>query len=302
MASSPVATALVSEIVALHGEIVTAARTSLDKAIRIGELLASAKAGLPHGQWLPWLKANIPFAERTARNYMRCHTERDRLKSASVADLTDAYRLLAPPAEPDATQLDEQRQADYARLRILGHRLASPDLTIQDCVTIKNEAGEMEKYWGKVSLDAERNLGIVLNEAEKLGIKDEVLAEVNRVLRASQPASKFIPEPGHVLQGHGVIGGTHYVAFIVPYVQQGFYFVNVISSDAGRKDSPGTMDFLRKPIRGDYLGGVIETYVPNAEALTWEQGPCAKPWEYDELAYSSHQHYMDALLKGDTAA
>jgi len=94
------------EIVDLHNSIMAAALTSLDKAIRAGELLASIKAGLPHGEWLPWVKANLPFAERTARNYMRCHAERNRLKSASVADLTDAYRLLAPPpaskAEPYA--------------------------------------------------------------------------------------------------------------------------------------------------------------------------------------------------------
>ena len=37
-ASSPAASGLVSEIVALHGEIITATRTSLDKAIRIGAI------------------------------------------------------------------------------------------------------------------------------------------------------------------------------------------------------------------------------------------------------------------------
>ena len=91
---------IVSEIASLHGEILTAARTSLDKAIRIGELLVGIKGDLAHGQWLPWLKTNVPFAERTARNYMRCHVERDRLKTASVADLGEAYRLLAAPSEP----------------------------------------------------------------------------------------------------------------------------------------------------------------------------------------------------------
>ena len=35
---------------------------------------------------------------------MRCHTERERLKSASVADLADAYRLLSAPAAPTADQ------------------------------------------------------------------------------------------------------------------------------------------------------------------------------------------------------
>jgi hypothetical protein len=42
-----------SEINRLHGEICQAARTTIEKAIRIGELLAEQKAGLKHGQWLP---------------------------------------------------------------------------------------------------------------------------------------------------------------------------------------------------------------------------------------------------------
>jgi hypothetical protein len=98
---------LVSEILALHGEILIAAHNSLTKAIRIGELLVGIKADLAHGEWLPWLKANMPFAERSARNYMRCHAERDRLKSANVADLGEAYRLLAPPQADTPPAKDE---------------------------------------------------------------------------------------------------------------------------------------------------------------------------------------------------
>jgi hypothetical protein len=80
-------------------------------------LLAGIKASLTHGQWLPWLKGNIPFAERTARNYMRCHAERDRLKSANVADLGEAYRLLSPPPdnEPE-TKTPEQLISEAAKL------------------------------------------------------------------------------------------------------------------------------------------------------------------------------------------
>jgi hypothetical protein len=98
---------VVSEIVALHGEIVTAARTSLDKAIRIGELLAAQKASMKHGQWLPWIKENLPFAEVTAQRYMRCYVRRDELKSVTVTDLGDAYHLLSAPAEPKPVTKDE---------------------------------------------------------------------------------------------------------------------------------------------------------------------------------------------------
>jgi DUF3102 family protein len=87
----------VAEIARLHQEILAAARTSVEKAIRIGELLTAAKSKLRHGEWLPWLRKNVVFSERTARNYMRCFESRDLLKSATLADLTDAYRLLCVP-------------------------------------------------------------------------------------------------------------------------------------------------------------------------------------------------------------
>lgn len=90
------------EIIALHGEILQAARTSLGKALRVGELLEDVKGGLEHGEWLPWVKSNLPFSERTARNYIRVYQERDRLKSATVADLTQAYRLLEEKKEDTA--------------------------------------------------------------------------------------------------------------------------------------------------------------------------------------------------------
>jgi hypothetical protein len=37
----------------------------LEKAIRIGELLVTQKAECGHGNWLPWIKANLDFSEQT---------------------------------------------------------------------------------------------------------------------------------------------------------------------------------------------------------------------------------------------
>lgn len=89
---SPVAA---SEINRLHAKIFAALRTSIQDAIRIGELLSEERRRAGHGNWLPWIKANLEFSECTARNYIRVYENRDRLKSANVADLTDAYCLLA---------------------------------------------------------------------------------------------------------------------------------------------------------------------------------------------------------------
>ena len=82
------------EIVRLHSEVVGHLRQSLEKAIRIGLLLSEQKQVLKHGEFIPWLEANIPFTDRTARNYMRLYQERDRIKTEMVSDLKGAYALL----------------------------------------------------------------------------------------------------------------------------------------------------------------------------------------------------------------
>lgn len=104
-------TAHVAEINRLHREIDAALRTSLEKAIRIGELLAEQKAALRHGQWGAWVEANLSFTIRTATNYMGLYKNRNRLKSETVSDLAGAYRLLAAPrndANDDAVHADTE--------------------------------------------------------------------------------------------------------------------------------------------------------------------------------------------------
>ncbi len=46
----------ISEISQLHSEIAGYIKVTLEKAIRIGELLAEQKAGMDHGTWLPWME------------------------------------------------------------------------------------------------------------------------------------------------------------------------------------------------------------------------------------------------------
>ena len=85
------------QISRLHADIQDHLRTTLDHAIQIGELLAAQKADLEHGQWLPWLRDNAPFSERVARDYIRFYERREELKTASLADLSDARRYLSEP-------------------------------------------------------------------------------------------------------------------------------------------------------------------------------------------------------------
>ena len=90
----PASAAIVAadEINRLHHEIDNMARTAPEKAIRIGELLAEQHACCKHGEWLPWLKANVQFSSKTAYNYEGIYRERS--KFVNVTNLAEAYRLL----------------------------------------------------------------------------------------------------------------------------------------------------------------------------------------------------------------
>jgi hypothetical protein len=93
----------IDEIRQLHADVLTAARTTLDRAITAGGKLSSVRAKLKHGQWLPFVK-HVGIDDQTARNYIRVWDNRDRLKSLNVRNLTEAYAAMLPakPSEPTA--------------------------------------------------------------------------------------------------------------------------------------------------------------------------------------------------------
>jgi hypothetical protein len=82
---------LAEQINAEHASALSAARTALEHARRAGQLLAEAKKQCPHGQWLPWLKANVSFSERTAQKYLRLAERWEELtaKAPYGADMND---------------------------------------------------------------------------------------------------------------------------------------------------------------------------------------------------------------------
>jgi DUF3102 family protein len=80
----------------------------VSRAIKAGELLKEAKAKMPHGEWLLWLKKQCELSQRTAQRYMKLADDRPKIervqreKNATVADLTlnQALKLFKPPPNP----------------------------------------------------------------------------------------------------------------------------------------------------------------------------------------------------------
>ncbi|MFK4725850.1 hypothetical protein ABIE89_006950 [Bradyrhizobium niftali] len=63
-----------------HEATSDALRSSAEHGMAAGDLLVEAKAKVPHGQWLPWLKDNCAMSERTAQLYMRLAKNREAIE------------------------------------------------------------------------------------------------------------------------------------------------------------------------------------------------------------------------------
>jgi hypothetical protein len=66
---------LAEQIKSAHAHAEEGVRSSMTHALRAGELLTQAKARLPHGSWLPWLKHDCHVNKRTAQGYMRLYSK-----------------------------------------------------------------------------------------------------------------------------------------------------------------------------------------------------------------------------------
>ncbi|MCK9570950.1 DUF3102 domain-containing protein [Candidatus Pacearchaeota archaeon] len=99
------------EIKRLHEGIEAKMRTSVQDAIRIGEILSSVKEKKEHGDFLPWVKT-LPFTERTAQRYIQVFQHRD--KTDRVSDLQEAYKQVETLEAQE--KLSEGKKA---RLRII---------------------------------------------------------------------------------------------------------------------------------------------------------------------------------------
>jgi Protein of unknown function (DUF3102) len=96
-----------------HRQAIAHAREALHHAKRCGDLLLIEKAKLGHGEWLPWLAANVEISERQVQRYMHVAENWAAIEESAasqnrpVSDLSmrGALELLQPPTL--AEQLDE---------------------------------------------------------------------------------------------------------------------------------------------------------------------------------------------------
>jgi phage N-6-adenine-methyltransferase len=112
-------------------EIHRLSRRAASDIIEIGTHLTAIKSALPHGQWLPWLRAEFGWGETTARRFMQIA---DRFQHANLDDLPIAPSALHILSDPGVS--DDACTAAIERAR------AGERITIADAKAIVAEERE----------------------------------------------------------------------------------------------------------------------------------------------------------------
>lgn len=84
---------LLRQIKELHSQIQNDSEQSLNRALKLGSILQTQKERIGHGNFVKWIKKFLPFSERTSRNYLTLHKNKEKIKKAHVKSLSEAYQL-----------------------------------------------------------------------------------------------------------------------------------------------------------------------------------------------------------------
>jgi hypothetical protein len=102
----------VQEIKVLHQEVRGAIKMTVDKVIRIGELLTQCKEEYgTHGLWMAWLESNkesLGFGYVTANNYIHAYERRNDPQIYTGVNLKDIYYPQLEHKKPVKAEPKEQ--------------------------------------------------------------------------------------------------------------------------------------------------------------------------------------------------
>lgn len=87
-----IAKTYIQQINTLHSNIEGKLRSTVQDAIKLGELLTNVKKELPHGAFLNWIKVNCNFTDRTSENYMKLYNYKSKIEILS--NLPEAYKQI----------------------------------------------------------------------------------------------------------------------------------------------------------------------------------------------------------------
>jgi gas vesicle protein len=149
-------------------------KKTFEDIIEVSNDLLAVKEALPHGQFLPWLKAEFGWSERSAQNFM---SVAEQFKSAKIADLPiqpSAAYLLAAPSVPDEAREKAVEKAE-----------AGEEITFAAAREIVAEARKKKRPRRQKTMPAEKLAGRLVTVLERYRDRwdPKDLAELARQLR-----------------------------------------------------------------------------------------------------------------------
>jgi len=140
-------------------------KMSVQKAIKIGELLTEQKEFIGHGNFLSWVEDNIDINERTARRYMSLYSYRN--KTDKLSDLSEAYQQIETIERQEKQSNEERKRSLIAEFRKTGKK---PEGWNRDCdyVIQKDKENEIRQSEYKKQFEQQRQENINKREQEKL--------------------------------------------------------------------------------------------------------------------------------------
>jgi hypothetical protein len=115
---SPLEAGTAEKVRASANRIRQAVKRTIDDIIEVGTELLSVKDALPHGQFIPWVRAEFGWTERTAQNFMAVSERfgKNEMISQMQIEPTAAYLLAAPSAPDEAREAAIKRAESGERI------------------------------------------------------------------------------------------------------------------------------------------------------------------------------------------
>lgn len=115
----------VQRIIECHNGIQQSMIDALNYATEAGELLTEQKKRIGHGNFLPWLKANMPFSQKTAWNYMKLYEHQNKLEN--ITNLQDAYYQIENLEAQEKKQKEQENRKKILEFKETGEKPKSWD-------------------------------------------------------------------------------------------------------------------------------------------------------------------------------
>ena len=142
---------LAVEANAQHELVESSVRGAFAAAHRAGIALTKAKAEIPHGEWLPWVKEHLNYSDRTAQTYMRVAKEIPNPQASAHLTLERALCQLAAKKDGDVKKKGDANGDTPVRLPASGKGIRKSNQSAKAVRAMAQSA---------------RNLGMILDYPE----------------------------------------------------------------------------------------------------------------------------------------